>query len=150
MEVERLSHCWQKILSKKFKPSWTPVKNWVLWWPELPPSASMAGERLSKMESSDDRSFLQVHLWHSTARKMTYPLFLCATFYMSGAVCSLILARISIIPNNFPLAGTTSSLKSARRTARSEATAAAARTTRTARAGATRTLTSCWCNKNLD
>ena len=35
---------------------------------------------MSKMESSDDRSFLQVHLWHSTARKMTYPLFFCATF----------------------------------------------------------------------
>ena len=46
--------------------------------------------RLSKiMESSDDWSYLQVHLWRSTARKMTYPLFLCATFYMSGAVCVL-------------------------------------------------------------
>ena len=39
------------------------------------------------MESSDDRSYLQVHLWRSTSRKMTYPLFLLATFYMSGAVC---------------------------------------------------------------
>ena len=39
------------------------------------------------MESSDDQSYLQVHLWRSTSRKMTYPLFLCATFYMSGAVC---------------------------------------------------------------
>ena len=38
------------------------------------------------MESSDDRSYLQVHLWRSTSRKMTYPLFLFATFYMSGAV----------------------------------------------------------------
>ena len=47
----------------------------------------MVVEHLSKMESSDDWSYLQVHLWHSTARKMTYPLFLCATFYMSGAVC---------------------------------------------------------------
>ena len=47
----------------------------------------MAVERLSKMESCDDLSFLQVHLWRSTARKMTYPLFLCANFYMSGAVC---------------------------------------------------------------
>ena len=35
---------------------------------------------MSKMESSDDRSFLQVHLWHSTARKMTYPLFYLETF----------------------------------------------------------------------
>ena len=25
------------------------------------------------MESSDDWSYLQVHLWHSTSRKMTYP-----------------------------------------------------------------------------
>ena len=48
-------------------------------------------ECLSKMESSDDRSYLQVHLWRSTSRKMTYPLFLFATFYMSGAVW--ILAR---------------------------------------------------------
>ena len=39
------------------------------------------------MKSSDDRSYLQVHLWRSTTRKMTYPLFLFATFYMSGAVC---------------------------------------------------------------
>ena len=30
------------------------------------------------MESFDDRSYLQVHLWRSTFRKMTYPLFLCA------------------------------------------------------------------------
>ena len=34
--------CWQKILPKKFKPSWTPAKNGVLWWPELPPSAFVA------------------------------------------------------------------------------------------------------------
>ena len=27
-----------------------------------------------------------MHLWRSTSRKMTYPLFLFATFYMSGAV----------------------------------------------------------------
>ena len=39
------------------------------------------------MKSFDDRSYLQVHMWRSTSRKMTYPLFLCATFYMSGAVC---------------------------------------------------------------
>ena len=32
------------------------------------------------MESSDDWSFLQVHLWHSTARKITYPLFYLETF----------------------------------------------------------------------
>ena len=43
-------------------------------------------ERLSKIESSDDRSYLQVYLWRSTSRKMTQPLFLFATFYMSGAV----------------------------------------------------------------
>ena len=42
MEAERLSQCWQKTLPKKFKPSWTPVKNEVLWWPELPPSAFVA------------------------------------------------------------------------------------------------------------
>ena len=42
----------------------TPVKNGVLWWLELPPSAFVA----------------------STARKMTSPLFFCATFYVSGAV----------------------------------------------------------------
>ena len=45
------------------------------------------------MESSDDRSYLQVHLWCSTSRKMTYPLFLFATFYLSGAVCGV--ARLS-------------------------------------------------------
>ena len=43
-------------------------------------------ERLSKMESSDDRSYLQLHLWFSTSRKMIYSLCLCATFYTSGAV----------------------------------------------------------------
>ena len=42
MEAERLSQCWQKTLPKKFKPSWMPVKNGVLWWPELPPSAFVA------------------------------------------------------------------------------------------------------------
>ena len=36
------------------------------------------------MESFNDQSYLQVHLWRSTFRKMTYPLFLCATFYMSN------------------------------------------------------------------
>ena len=42
MEAERLSQCWQKTLPKKFKPSWMPVKNGVLWWPELPPNAFVA------------------------------------------------------------------------------------------------------------
>ena len=64
MEAERLSQCWQKTLPKKFKPSWMPVKNGVLWWPELPPSAFVA----------------------FNLQKMTYPLFLFATFYISGAV----------------------------------------------------------------
>ena len=30
-------------------------------------------DRRSTMESSDDRSYLQVHLWRSTYRKMNYP-----------------------------------------------------------------------------
>ena len=42
MEAERLSQCWQKTLPKKFKPSWMPGKNGVLWWPELPTSAFVA------------------------------------------------------------------------------------------------------------
>ena len=43
---------------------WMPVKNGVLWCPELPPSAFVA----------------------FNLQKMTWPLFLFATFYMSGAV----------------------------------------------------------------
>ena len=46
---------------------WTPVKNGVLWWPELPPSAFVA----------------------FNLQKMTYPLFLCTTLYISGVVCAV-------------------------------------------------------------
>ena len=74
----------------------------------------MAGERLSKMESSDDRSFLQVHLWHSTARKMTYPLFYSETFQAIRKLSRLsrnfpgypeifrIIRKISSLSGNFP------------------------------------------------
>ena len=54
----------------------------------------MVVERLSKMESSDDRSFLQVHLWHSTARKMTYPLFYLETIQA--------IRKLSTLSRNFP------------------------------------------------
>ena len=40
------------------------------------------------MESSDDRSYLQVHLWRSTSRKMTKICLLLFTLLtLSGAVC---------------------------------------------------------------
>ena len=69
---------------------------------------------MSKMESSDDRSFLQVHLWHSTARKMTYPLFYSETFQPIRKVSRLsgnfpgypeifrIIRKISSLSGNFP------------------------------------------------
>ena len=53
------------------------------------------------MESFDDRSYLLVHLWRSTSRKMTYPLFLCATFYMSVAVCCGMLVTWSLLYDHF-------------------------------------------------
>ena len=74
----------------------------------------MAGEHLSKMESSDDRSFLQVHLWHSTARKMTYPLFYLETIQAIRKLSTLsrnfprcpeifrIIRKISSLSGNFP------------------------------------------------
>ena len=69
---------------------------------------------MSKMESSDDRSFLQVHLWHSTARKMTYPLFYPETFQAIRKFSRLsgnfpgypetfrIILKISSLSGNFP------------------------------------------------
>ena len=56
------------------------------------------------MESFDDWSYLQVHLWRSTSRKMTYPLFFCASFYMSGAVCMvMVIGFYLVMPNPVPV-----------------------------------------------
>ena len=46
----------------------------------LPPSASMAGVRLWKMESSDDWSFLQVHLWLQPPEKWLLHYFFALLF----------------------------------------------------------------------